>query len=139
MTLNRIFLDTAFVQALLNLHDDYHQRAKTFMPIVRAASEVWLTEAILVEIGNALSASNREGAAQFIQHCYQTENIKVFRVDTELLAQALALYQSRPDKTWGLTDCISFIVMNTHNLTDALTSDRHFIPAGFRALMLVNP
>lgn len=50
--------------------------------------------------------------------------------------QALTLYQSRSDKTWGLTDCISFVVMQQHNLTDALTADRHFIQAGFRALML---
>lgn len=36
----------------------------------------------------------------------------------------------------GATDCISFIVMRTNGLTDALTSDHHFTQAGFRALML---
>jgi uncharacterized protein len=50
--------------------------------------------------------------------------------------QALELYQTRADKTWGLTDCISFIVMQQRNLTDAVTSDRHFVQAGFRALIL---
>ena len=73
---------------------------------------------------------------QFIQQCYRTDNIKVIGVDTTLLMQALALYQSRSDKTWGLTDCISFIVMQQNNLTDAVTGDRHFVQAGFRALML---
>ncbi|NJN24441.1 MAG: type II toxin-antitoxin system VapC family toxin [Acaryochloridaceae cyanobacterium RL_2_7] len=135
MSRERLFLDTAFIQALLNPRDDYHQQAKQLFPRVRVASEVWITEAILVEVGNALSALNRNGAVQFIQQCYRTENIRVVNVDTALLTQALDLYQSRPDKDWGLTDCISFVVMQQQNLTDAVTSDRHFLQAGFCALM----
>ncbi|MGQ9871850.1 type II toxin-antitoxin system VapC family toxin [Leptodesmis sp.] len=106
-----MFLDTAFIQALLNPRDDYHNQAKQLFPRVRTASEVWITEAIFAEVGNALSVFNRNGAVQFIQQCYRTDNIKIVSVDTELLMQALALYQSRPDKGWGLTDCISFVVM----------------------------
>lgn len=136
MTGDRLFLDTAFIQALLNPRDDFHSQSKTLFPQIRTAKEVWLTEAIITEVGNALSAFNRARAVQFIQQCYCTENIKVVSVNTELLMEALALYQSRSDKTWGLTDCISFTVMQQQNLTDAVTSDRHFIQAGFRALML---
>ncbi len=33
------------------------------------------------------------------------------------------------------TDCISFIVMQEHGLTEALTGDKHFEQAGFRALL----
>lgn len=136
MSNERLFLDTAFIQALLNPRDDYHNQAKQLFPRIRAASEAWITEAIFAEVGNALSAFNRNGAVQFIQQCYRTDNIKIVSVDTELLMQALALYQSRPDKTWGLTDCISFVVMQQQSLTDAVTGDRHFVQAGFRALML---
>ena len=136
MSNERLFLDTAFIQALLNPRDDYHNQAKQLFPRIRAASEVWITEAIFAEVGNALSAFNRNGAVQFIQQCYRTDNIKIVSVDTNLLMQALALYQSRSDKTWGLTDCISFVVMQQQNLTDAVTGDRHFVQAGFRALML---
>lgn len=136
MSNERLFLDTAFIQALLNPRDDYHNQAKQLFPRIRAASEVWITEAIFAEVGNALSAFNRNGAVQFIQQCYRTDNIKIVSVDTELLMQALTLYQSRPDKTWGLTDCISFIIMQQQSLIDAVTGDRHFVQAGFRALML---
>lgn len=136
MSNERLFLDTAFIQALLNPRDDYHNQAKQLFPRIRTASEVWITEAIFAEVGNALSAFNRNGAVQFIQQCYRTDNIKIVSVDTELLMQALALYQSRPDKTWGLTDCISFVVMQQQSLTDAVTGNRHFVQAGFRALML---
>jgi len=136
MSSERLFLDTAFIQALLNPRDAYHNQAKQLFPRIRAATEVWITEAIFTEVGNALSAFNRDGAVQFIQQCYRTDNIKVVSVNTELLMQALALYQSRSDKSWGLTDCVSFVVMQQQNLTDAVTGDRHFVQAGFRALML---
>ena len=135
MSRERLFLDTAFIQALLNSYDEYHQQAKQLFPRVRSAAEVLLTEAILVEVGNALSRFNRSGAVQFIQQCYRTDNIRVVSVDTGLLMGALDLYQARPDKDWGLTDCISFIVMQQQDLVDAVTSDRHFLQAGFRILM----
>ncbi|MFE4105043.1 type II toxin-antitoxin system VapC family toxin [Almyronema epifaneia] len=127
MTRERLFLDTAFIQALLNPRDTYHNQAKALFPRVRAASEIWLTEAVLIEVGNALSAYNRQGAVQFIQQCYHTDNIKVVSVNTELLNKSLEFYQARLDKAWGLTDCISFLVMQTNNLTNAVTTDRHFI------------
>jgi hypothetical protein len=48
----------------------------------------------------------------------------------------MELYADRPDKDWSLTDCISFVVMQERGITDALTGDRHFEQAGFRALLL---
>jgi len=38
-------------------------------------------------------------------------------------------------KEWQLTDCISFIVMEDKEITDALTGDHHFEQAGFTALL----
>lgn len=52
-----------------------------------------------------------------------------------LFDQGLALYADRPDKEWSLTDCISFVVMREQGLSEALTGDRHFEQAGFRALL----
>lgn len=131
----RFFLDTAFVQALLNRNDQYHRIAKSRLNELRTAKEVWTTEAILIEIGNALSVAQRAAAVRFITQCYATPNIHVAPVDTGLLNRALGLYGERTDKEWGLTDCISFVVMSDQSLTDAMTTDRHFIQAGFRALM----
>ncbi len=136
MSSERLLLDAVFVQALLNQRDQYHSQAKAFLPRVRAAREVWVTEAILIEVGNALSAVNRMAAVQFIEQCYRTPNLRVVTVDTLLLSRALQLYRERPDKTWGLTDCISFVVMQSQGLTDAVTADVHFIQAGYRALLL---
>ena len=135
MSAQRYFLDTVFVQALLNRRDQYHTQALAFAPRLKTAAEVWITEAILVEIGNALSGINRAGAAQFVHSCYQTRNMQVVPVDTNLLQRALQLYEARLDKGWGLTDCISFVVMQDQQITDAVTADVHFQQAGFRAVL----
>jgi predicted nucleic acid-binding protein len=137
MSGERLLLDTFYVQALLNSRDQYNQKARAFLPRVQAASEVWITEAILVEIGNALSTYNRIGAYNFIQSCYLTPapNLRLVRCDSLLLLRALDLYGSRADKDWGLTDCISFVVMWANNLTDAVTGDVHFKQASFNALL----
>jgi predicted nucleic acid-binding protein len=136
MKRERFFIDTVFIQALLNRQDQYHQKALAFFPRLRTSAEVWVTEAILVEVGNALSATHRGAAVQFIEQCYLTSNLRVVTIERKLFTQALTLYKNRPDKTWGLTDCISFIVMDEQGLTEAVTADRHFLQAGYRALLL---
>ena len=136
MNTDRLLLDTVFVQALLNGRDQYHPQARGLLPRVQAAAEVWVTEAVLLEVGNALSGINRLAAVQFIEQCYRTANMRVVSVDTSLLLRGLALYHARRDKTWSLTDCISLVVMQEQGLREAVTADAHFVQAGYRALMI---
>lgn len=130
----RLFLDTAFVQALFNRRDKYHRQARALLPRVKGATEVWTTEAVLVEVGNALSGFDRASAVRFIRQSYNEANMRIVGVDTALLMRGLALYESRADKTWGLTDCISFVVMAEQGLSVALTADRDFVQAGYQIL-----
>jgi predicted nucleic acid-binding protein len=44
-------------------------------------------------------------------------------------------FQRRPDKGWGMTDCLSFVVMEDRGIQKALTTDEHFEQAGFVALL----
>ena len=52
-----------------------------------------------------------------------------------LFRKGMELYNSRSDKDWSLTDCLSFVVMQEHGLNEALTADHHFEQAGFKALL----
>lgn len=135
MNARRFFLDTAYVLALLNQNDKYHKKAKAILPKTRIADEMCITETVIIEIGNSLARSNRSVAIAFIESLYTTYNVNVIPVDSELLGQAIDFYHKRKDKEWGLTDCISFIVMENQDLTKALTSDEHLIQASFRALL----
>ena len=101
-----------------------------------SAREIWITEAVMIEIGNALARSNHNAATAFISSCYVTPNVRVISVDTSLLRRALDFYNNRGDKEWGLTDCISFLVMSDQGLKEAFTADEHFQQAGFLALLL---
>jgi len=138
MKATRFFLDTAYVLALLNPNDIYHKKARAILSAMHSAREVCITEAVLIEIGNALSRSNRIAATAFINSCYSTPNVKVVSVDTPFLKRAVDFYNNREDKDWGLTDCISFIVMIDQDLKEALTTDEHFQQAGFIALLLLD-
>jgi len=55
------------------------------------------------------------------------------------MASGWTLYQQRPDKEWGLTDCISFVVMQEQGISEAFTSDHHFTQAGFTILLSHKP
>ncbi len=138
MNAGPVLLDTAYVQALLNKADQHHARAMALFPTLRGA-EKWITEAVLIEIGDGMCAIGRLAAARFIRRCYETPETRIIPLSTPLLLAALVLFEARPDKFWSLTDCISFVVMRDHGLTAALTADRHFVQAGFRALLLEEP
>jgi hypothetical protein len=65
--------------------------------------------------------------------------VRVVPASTSLFDEALGMFHSHRDKEWGLTDCISFLVMRREGVMDALTSDHHFEQAGFRALLRTEP
>ncbi len=49
--------------------------------------------------------------------------------------QAMERYRARGDKTWSLTDCTSFLIMEEKGIAEALSADDDFVQAGFRALL----
>jgi WS/DGAT/MGAT family acyltransferase len=59
----------------------------------------------------------------------------IVEASAELFRRGVELYTTRPDKSWSLTDCISFVVMQDELITYALTGDKDFEQAGFTALL----
>ena len=78
----------------------------------------------------------RHAAVELLQSIEADPTVTVVPLSEDLYAQAFRLYRERPDKEWGLTDCMSFIAMQDRKVTEALTTDEHFQQAGFRALSL---
>ena len=66
---DRIFVDTVFIQAMLNPHDQHHALVQPFIPQLLHASELWITEAMRMEVANALSSIDRTRADGFIRRC----------------------------------------------------------------------
>jgi predicted nucleic acid-binding protein len=132
--MKRLFADTFFFFAFLSADDSAHQEASAFYDAFDG--ELVTTEWILTELADGLSGiSNRRTFIDFHRTLRDDSTVKIIPSDTELFAAGVELYAERPDKEWSLTDCISFIVMHREGLADALTGDRHFEQAGFRALL----
>ncbi len=97
------------------------------------------TEFILVEFADGLAETGfRSQAVGTIETLRASSVAEIVPVD-HLFDAALALYRTRPDKGWSLTDCASFVVMGERGLSAALTSDHHFRQAGFVPLLLDHP
>jgi predicted nucleic acid-binding protein len=134
------FVDTAYVLALVNTRDQWQAAAARWKyHLYTQRRRLITTEYVLIEIGDGLSAVRfRQHAARSIREL-SGPFVEVVPASAALFDTALALYQGRPDKDWGLTDCASFVVMTDRGLTDALTADDHFRQAGFRPLLLEEP
>lgn len=77
----------------------------------------------------------RQAALAFSEHLLNDSEIEMMWVDETLHRDALALLQTRPDKSYSLCDAVSFLVMRNSNISQALTTDRHFAQEGFVKLL----
>ena len=131
---NAVFADTAFWIALVVRRDRYHAIAQACVD--RMAKRMTTTDAVLLETANALSPlSLRKHAVRLVTRLRQQSEVEIVAFDDLLLQRAWQMYCDRADKSWSLTDCISFIVMQDRNIQSALTSDHHFEQAGFQILL----
>jgi predicted nucleic acid-binding protein len=129
-----VFADTSFYVAVLNPHDVAH--AKALQVGERVRRPVLLTDFILLELGNVLSGvGQRDLFSGLVPHLRANLNVRIIPASRDLLDRGIELFSHRADKAWSLTDCTSFVVMQEEELTDALTTDRHFEQAGFAALL----
>jgi hypothetical protein len=128
-----VFADTFYYLALVNPKDAGHAKAVAFAQT--STRPMVTTDWVITEVADALcDVVNRPLFAKLLK-MIQSGATKVVRSDSTLMDRGLAFYASRPDKDWPLTDCISFVMMNEQNMTEALTGDKHFVQAGFVALL----
>ncbi|HXU45991.1 MAG TPA: PIN domain-containing protein [Thermoanaerobaculia bacterium] len=134
--MSRIFVDTSFVVALINQRDRYHELAGRIAD-ANAGRQLLTTDAILLELGNALARGFKRQATEVIEHFLTSPDVEVIRLTPEGFERAFELYRSRIDKSWGLVDCLSFVVMRNAGVEEALAFDDHFAQAGFRSVFTI--
>lgn len=132
--MNRVFVDTSFVVALVNEKDQHHDRASELADLFDGYPLI-TTDAVLLEIGNALARNFKEQASETIEDFLTSDEVEIVNLNAGLFQRALELYRTHQDKAWGMTDCVSFVVMQERGIVDALTNDKDFRQAGFNALM----
>lgn len=137
LTISQVFLDTGLVIALINERDQYHQQALDLADIYEQYLLV-IIDAVFLEIANALTRNYKQEAIQIIEELTSSENVEVVRLTPEFFERAFDLCKKCQDKSWGLVDCLLFIVMQDKNINFALSFDQHFIQAGFQLLTSPN-
>jgi uncharacterized protein len=131
--MSEVFGDSHYFIALWNRRDQFHDAAQECSLAV--VSNVVTTHWVLVEVADALrDPSIRQSTHRFI-HSLMSRNDVTVASDWTWFEAGLRLYGDRADKSWSLTDCISFAVMEARGIREALTGDHHFEQAGFVCLM----
>ena len=132
-----VFVDTSYFVAILNPKDQWHQRAseaRQTIGVVHVVTSEW----VLAEVLNYFAESHtdfRRAAAKLSHELADDAGVELVVASHENYAAGLALYQSRLDKGYSLTDCISMDVMRERGITEILTYDHHFTQEGFTVLM----
>lgn len=111
--MNQVFVNTAAWIALLNIDDVWHQEARRVRSELVKNNYVFITTYfVLLEVADALCSSIcKKNTADFLRNIHQLKSTRVIPLDRALFQAGLDLYETRLDKDWGLTDCISFVVM----------------------------
>jgi predicted nucleic acid-binding protein len=139
---HQIFWDASAFVALGNKRDALHQRAVTVSrQLAQDQAQIITTSAVLTEVANGLSKVGWRTMAQTLIESTRQSAIlgvaKIVHVDEQLWQRGWQMYQHRPDKEWGLTDCISFVIMTEYDIKEAFTADHHFEQAGFIRLIQI--
>lgn len=92
------------------------------------------TEEVLIEFATHLGVRDRrlrEIAVEWVRAVLDDPDILVIAQSRETLLAGLRLFESRLDKRYSVTDCISMETMKARDISEALTHDRHFAQEGF--------
>lgn len=139
-----VFVDTAGWLASLNPKDGLHTQDTSVRSALRQRRvKLVTTEFVLIEVADAFAEPPlRAVAVEFYRGLRQGDTpltLEVVPMSEDFLAKGWMLYGQRLDKGWGVTDCISMVVMQERGISEAFTSDHHFTQAGFTILLSRKP
>ncbi len=94
-----------------------------------------ITDGVLLAVANALARSYKPEAIQIIEDFLSAEDVEAVHFTPDFFNQSFELYKTHQDKSWGLVDCASFVIIWNQDIHTALTFDRHSIQAGFQVFL----
>ena len=132
-----VFADSGYWVAMFNPADSLHEKAEAVTAQLGPFRTV-TTQMVLVEFLNFMSSKGeflRETAVDAVRSLEINPTVEVLEQTGIQFELSLALYASRSDQRWGITDCASFLLMEELGITEVLAYDRDFEQAGFVALL----
>ena len=133
---DRVFLDSVYLIALEVENDQHHEEAsKHWTTLFERPHTLVTTSYVLDEIVTFLNSRRQHAKAiRLGDNLLTASNIQLIHVDENLFSDGWSYFKQYADKTFSLTDCISFVLMKRLGIAEALTFDKHFEQAGFSRL-----
>lgn len=134
-----VFVDTSGLYALVEKNDAHHARARGKVEeLLHAGRKLVLTDYIVDETTTLANArSGKHVAMRVLDLLEQSAGIRMEWIGSPRFDATQAFFRKYADHGYSFTDCSSFVVMHELELTQALTTDKHFPEAGFEALLSV--
>lgn len=136
---NNLFIDTSGWASIIVPTEQHHAIAtQHFRQAILTQQPILTSNYIITELVALLQSPLRlPRSAIFAQVDIIRSNplVQQIHLTPELDQDAWTLCKQRPDKTWSLVDCSSFILMKQLKMQMALTTDHHFEQAGFIRLL----
>ena len=135
--MRQTFVDTSHFVAVLHPSDQLHEKALVVERNL-IATQLITTDFILVEVLNYFSEFReyfKTRIARAVEAIISDAEIIIIECSHEEFLKGFELYNSRLDKGYSLTDCVSMNVMKVQNINEILTNDEHFEQEGFRILL----
>jgi uncharacterized protein len=131
------FVDTSGLHALLDRNDTHHTVARDIVAaLARQGSKLVVTDYIVDETVTLARARGSDAVAlRVLDLIEQSAGIRVERIDAARFDATKAYFRRHADHAYSFTNCSSFVVMRELRLRQALTTDAHFVKAGFEVLL----
>jgi uncharacterized protein len=131
-----VLFDTSGLFALMDERDAAHTQAVTWLEAQRPRVRPVSTEWIVGETCTLLVARKRPHlVARLLDYLDRSTALQLVNPDDTLLQAAKALIRQQADQGYSFVDCLSFCLMKERAIRDALTTDTHFLKAGFVPLL----
>ena len=131
-----VFADTFYWYGLANRRDQWHPfilQAKASLGVVEVVTtDEVLTEFLATMSGNPLL---RLAAQTLVNALFIDASVRILPQSRKTFLDGYALYQTRPDKGYSLTDCISMNACRAEGITEVLNNNHHFTQEGFTILI----
>ncbi len=129
-----MLLDTSGLFCLLHRDEPQHTRA---IELYAQATLRMIHSYVLAELVPLAQVRGlpRALVMEFSQRALDNDEIELVWVDELWHRQAINLLQARQDKAYSLCDAVSFVLMRERQVSEALTTDKHFVQEGFVRLL----
>jgi len=131
---NRVFVDTSAVLALLNPSDESHEPARRVFEKLQTRDAALLTTSfVLVEVYALLGRRMGLAAVEAFRKDF-APLLEVVWIGADTHEAGLDLLLERRVHGLSLVDAVSFLVMRQRRLDEVFAFDRHFRDEGFTLL-----